>query len=100
MLMPGIRRNIPRGFWCVIAEAADLLIWAEHIFIPAGLDMQAYDLLDGSVGTHWARFREGKEWAGQSIYYVHPFPDKRGPRDARAYPMCELQYFREWLHQT
>jgi prophage antirepressor-like protein len=100
MLLPGIRRHLPRGHWCVFSEAADLLIWAEQVFIPAGLEMQAYDLLDGSVGTHWARFREGKNWTGRRVAYIHQFPDRRGAREAWAYPMQELSHFREWLHQT
>jgi hypothetical protein len=102
MLMPGVRRHVPAGHWCVFVEAADLLIWAELIFLPAGLEMQEYDLLDGSVGKRYAAFREGKSWAGARITYTHVFPegDPRGAREAAAYPMCELSYFREWLHAT
>lgn len=102
MQMPAIRRNVPAGYWCIFTEAADLLIWAEQLFIPAGLAMDEYHLLDGSVGAFWPRFREGKPWAGVRVQYVHQFPDgdRRGARPAWAYPMSELQYFREWLHTT
>jgi hypothetical protein len=84
----------------VFVEAADLLIWAELVFVPAGLEMQQYDLLDGSVGKRWKQFREGKSWAGDLITYSHAFPpgDPRGVREAAAYLMSELPYFREWLH--
>src|SRR5262249_26821560 len=95
-----VRRHVPHGHWCVFVEAADLLIWAELIFLPAGLETQAYDLLDGSVGARWKRHREGKPWAGARVPYAHHFPhgDRRRARKAWAYPMAELAYFREWLH--
>jgi hypothetical protein len=100
MLMPGIRRQVPHGHWCVFVEAADLLIWAELIFLPAGLERQAYDLLDGNVGIRWVQYREGKPWAGTRVSYTHCFPpgDPRGAKEAWAYPMAELPFFREWLH--
>jgi hypothetical protein len=100
MLLPSVRGQVPRGHWCVFVEAADLLIWAELIFVPAGLEMQQYDLLDGSVGKRYSQHREGKPWAGRRITYTHTFPpgDPRGEREAAAYPMAELPYFREWLH--
>jgi hypothetical protein len=102
MLMPAIRRHLPRGFWSVFSEASDLLIWAEHVFLPAGLTMQAYDLLDGSVGKMYSRFRENKPWTGRRINHTHKFPDgdRRGECEAAAYEMRELQHFREWLHLT
>ena len=101
MLMPSVRRQVPEGHWCVFIEAADLLIWAELIFVPAQLEMQACDLLDGSVGTRWKQFREGKQWAGERVQYTHCFPpdDIRGEQLAWAYPMAELPHFREWLHR-
>lgn len=99
MLMPSIRCHVPRGHWCVFVEAAELLIWAELVFVPAGLEMQQYDLLDGSVGKRYSQFREGKPWAGRRITYAHHFPpgDSRGQQEAAAYPMSELSYFKEWL---
>jgi hypothetical protein len=60
--------------------------------------MQQYDLLDGSVGKRWVAYREGQEWAGTRVTDPHPFPDVRGTREAWAYPMQELAYFRQWLH--
>jgi hypothetical protein len=101
MLLPSIRGQVPPGHSCVFVEAADLLNWAELIILPAGLEMQDYDLLDGSVGKRWVQFREGKEWAGCRVHYVHQFPpgDPRGAREAWAYPMSELAHFREWLQR-
>ena len=97
MLLPEVRQGVPRGHWSVFTEAADLLIWAEQIFLPAGLEMQQYDLLDGSVSKRWAQFREGQEWTGVRVGYPHPFPDVRGTREAWAYPMQELACFRQSL---
>ena len=51
-----VRRRLPRGYWCVFIEGADILIGAEHIFGPANLEMKQYDLLDGSIGARWAAF--------------------------------------------
>jgi hypothetical protein len=98
MRLPEVRQGVPQGHWSVFTEAADLLVWAEQIFLPAGLDVEQYDLLDGSVGKRWSQYRNEKEWAGTRIEYPHPFPDVRGTRMAWAYPMDELAYFRQWLH--
>lgn len=97
-----VRRQVPKGHWCIFVEAADLLIDAEHVFTAAGLGMGEYDLLDGSVGLRWAEFRADKPWAGERVHYAHAFPpnDPRGVRQAWAYPMAELAAFREWLHEV
>ena len=38
------------------------------------LPIERFDLLDGSVGIHWAKFREGKPWAGERIRYRRGVP--------------------------
>src|SRR6185437_8538155 len=55
-----VRRCLPRGYWCVFIEGAEILIGAEHIFGPANLEMKQYDLLDASIGAHWSPFRQDK----------------------------------------
>jgi hypothetical protein len=96
----GVRSNIPPGYWSVFTEGADLLITAEEIYVEAGLEMDRFDLLDGSVGMHWPRYRAMKPWERDRIPYGHPFPDRRGVRDAWAYEMSELPHFRSWLYNV
>jgi prophage antirepressor-like protein len=95
-----VRKALKAGYWCVFIEGAEVLIGMEHIFGPADLEMKQYDLLDGSIGSHWAKFRVGKPWAGERIKYEYTFPedDPRGTVRPWAYPMQELEYFKYWLH--
>lgn len=94
---------IPNGFWCVFIESARFLFGAEHVFAPAGLEMEADDLLDGSIGQRWARFRVGKFWAKPHGTYPHAFPDDlTSGRAGKTFPAkCyrdeELLRFRHWL---
>jgi hypothetical protein len=77
-----------------------VLIGAEHIFVPADLEMKQYDLLDGSIGKRWAIFRQDQPWMGVRIQYEYTFPDgdPRGTVYAWSYPMEELAHFKSWLH--
>ncbi len=95
-----VRRALRSGYWCVFVEGAEILIGAEHIFGPANLEMQQYDLLDGSIGRHWSIYRSDKPWAGRRLPYDYTFPkgDPRGTVRPWSYPMQELEYFKEWLH--
>ena len=66
--------KIPEGYWCILNEAANLLIWVEaRLKYP----VDKADLLDGSVGIHWSKYREGKPWTGDRIKFKYRFPDGR-----------------------
>jgi len=95
-------RQVPLDYWTVFEECASFLVIAESAFQAIGVEMDELDLLDGSIGQHWARFREGKDWCGERIRYPHRFPagDPRGTQLAWAYPMGELQEFRAWMHSV
>jgi prophage antirepressor-like protein len=95
-----VRSVLPKGYWCVFIEAAELLIGAEHIFGPADLEMKQYDLLDGSIGRHWSTYRQDKPWMGMRKNYLYTFPndDPRGTVQPACYPMEELGHFKTWLH--
>jgi prophage antirepressor-like protein len=95
-----VRRCLPAGHWCVFIEGAEMLIGAEHVFGPADLEMHQYDLLDGSIGKHWAIYRQDKPWMGRRVGYSYTFPppDPRGTVQPWAYPMHELEHFKMWLH--
>jgi hypothetical protein len=56
-----------------------------------------FDLIDGSIGIWWSKYRKNKSWAQESSTYLYEFADKRGTRDAKCYLNSELQYFRHWL---
>lgn len=95
-----VRHCLPEGYWCVFIEGADMLIGAEHVFGPADLEMKQYDLLDGSIGKHWVKYRQDKPWMGirRSYQYTYPSGDPRGTVTPFAYPMHELEHFKTWLH--
>ena len=87
----------PPGCFSVFHRSSHLLIYVE---VELGLPIDQFDLLDGSVGTRWARYRKNQPWAGERVPYVHKFPDHRGEQEAWAYPVSEFQYFDEWLRST
>jgi len=95
-----VRQRLPKGYWCVFIEGADILIGAEVILKPAELEMHQYDLLDGSIGRHWSTFRQDKPWMGMRRSYDYTFPkgDPRGTVQPACYPMQELEHFKTWLH--
>lgn len=96
-----VRKALPKGYWCVFIEGADMLIGAEHVMGPAELEMKQYDLLDGSIGKHWSAYRQDKPWMGMRVGYRYTFPngDPRGTVTPSAYPMQELEHFKVWLRR-
>lgn len=90
----GFKMQEPSGHFTVFHKSSHLLIYVE---VELKMPIDTFDLLDGSVGQRWARYRQEKSWAGARISYDHVFPDKRDVQSAWAYPVSELQYFDEWL---
>ncbi|MFM6018018.1 MAG: Bro-N domain-containing protein [Dolichospermum sp.] len=60
--------KIPDGYWCVLHESANLLIWVEQ---RLKYPVDKADLLDGSIGIHWSKYREGKDWIGDRIKFKY-----------------------------
>lgn len=89
-------KNIPPGHWCVLEEAASLLIYVEATL---KMPVDKADLLDGSVGKHWSNYRKDKPWAGDRIEFRYTFPDGRVV-NPWAYQDSELFEFRRWLKAT
>ena len=87
--------KIPDGYWCVLHESANLLIWVEQ---KLKYPVDKADLLDGSIGIHWSRHREGKDWGGDRIKFKYRFPDGRYC-SPWCYQMRELEHFRYFLEQ-
>ena len=85
--------KIPDGYWCVLHESANLLLWVES---KLKYPVDKADLLDGSIGLCWSNFRKGKDWAGNRVKFDYLFPDGR-----RCHPWCyqmnELIHFRDFL---
>lgn len=87
--------KIPDGYWCVLHESANLLIWVEQ---KLKYPVDKADLLDGSIGIHWSRHREGEDWSGDRIKFKYRFPDGRYC-SPWCYQMRELEHFRYFLEQ-
>jgi hypothetical protein len=85
----------PEGYWTVFELSSNLLIKVECEW---KYPVDRFDLLDGSVGSRWSRYRQRQSWASADVrQYTHVFPDHRGCRPARAYRYAELPHFKAWL---
>lgn len=85
--------KIPNGYWCVLHESANLLIWVET---KLKYPIDKVDLLDGSIGSHWSNYRKDKSWTGDRVKFSYRFPDGRYC-NPWCYQMKELEYFRYFL---
>lgn len=88
--------KIPHGYWCVLHESSNLLIYVETVL---KLPINKSDLLDGSIGITWSNHRKDKSWAGDRVKYFYRFPDGR-PCQPWCYQMRELEHFRYFLEDT
>ena len=87
---------VPDELWTTFREGAEVLLLVEkEMKVP----VDQMDLCDGSIGTHWSKYREDKGWAVSSGFYMHVFRDHRGERECRAYDLSELSHFRKWLRE-
>ncbi|MCC3459798.1 MAG: hypothetical protein EAZ73_09120 [Oscillatoriales cyanobacterium] len=85
--------NVPKGYWTVLSEASGLLLWVETVL---KLPVDKFDLMDGSIGTQWAKYRADKKWAVDRKQYDYQFPDGRKCK-AWSYHRSEMIEFRAWL---
>ena len=86
-------KSCPDDKWCIFDQASEIMLLIEK---EIG-SVCEYDLADGSIGIHWAKYREGKEWAKMFGHYYHEFYDKRGNVQCKCYDYAELKYFKVWL---
>lgn len=93
----GFQMTEPEGHFTVFHKSSPLLIYVE---VEMKMPINTFDLLDGSVGIRWAKYRKGQQWAGQRIPYDHVFPDHREIQSAWAYSLSELSHFDSWLRTT
>lgn len=88
--------KIPSGYWCVLHESANLLVWVES---KLKLPVDKADLLDGSIGIQWSSHRKGKIWAGDRLKFDYRFPDGRWCHPW-CYQMRELEHFRYFVEDA
>lgn len=89
--------EIADDLWMVFREAGELLILIERDWqVP----ISDFDILDGSIGIFWARYRADKDWARSIGTYQHQFRDKRDKQPCNAFKLEELEYFRIWLREV
>lgn len=70
------------------------------LFIEKNIgSVNKYDLADGSIGTRWAKYREGKAWTSPFSHYIHEYDDSRGDRECKCYDNSELPFFKKWLKE-
>ena len=86
--------DIPKGHWCVFHEIS-LLANKVGLEYPVA----EYDLIDGSVGQAWNKYRKCFDWCQETITFPVTFGDNRDKAhvEAKAYRNSELSYFRDWL---
>jgi Rha family phage regulatory protein len=89
-------KDCPATHFSVFDASHSIMLFVEkHIG-----SINKYDLVDGSIGTRWSKYREGQPWAEEPSTYIHEYTDVRGPRACKCYKNSELQYFKEWLINT
>jgi hypothetical protein len=89
--------SIPKGYWCIFHEIS-LLANKVGIEYPVG----QYDLIDGSVGIAWNKYRTAFDWCKETTTFPVFFGDNRDKAhvEAKAYRNSELSYFRDWLENV
>ena len=86
-------RNCPETHWCIFTESHPVMIAVE-----ANVGSQCeFDLIDGSIGSWWGKYRKDKPWAKTASTYKYEFADRRRTVDAKCYENSELEHFKRWL---
>lgn len=89
-------KNCPETHWSIFDQAHPIMLFVEkHIG-----SVNEYDLVDGSIGSHWARYRKDQEWAGEAAAFLYVHKDVRGARECKCYLYSELQHFKKWLNNV
>jgi len=88
--------EVDYSLWTTFREGAEVLLFVEkELRVP----VEQMDLCDGSIGIHWKNYRKDQPWADIIGSYFHLFRDQRGRREANAYRMNELPFFKQWLQE-
>jgi Rha family phage regulatory protein len=86
-------KSCPDTHWSIFDESHSIMLFVEkHLG-----SVSQFDLVDGSIGQRWSKYRENKEWAEVSSTYMHEYNDVRGSRESKCYKYSEIEHFRKWL---
>lgn len=83
----------PPTHFCIFDQTPKIMLPIEQ---EIGFESE-YDCVDGSVGRHWKKYREGKKWACETSTYPHHFKNKRITKPVLCYLNKELEYFNVWV---
>lgn len=94
-------QSAPKGYFHVFNEAHTII----YELIAAGADVGPKTVVDISIGQHWSRYWEEREWDldfGPRQKYPHRYPDdhpqaKSNPQESWCYPINALGPYRQWL---
>lgn len=88
--------EIPYENWTIFRECADLLLLLEQDWkIP----INDFDILDGSIGKMWMKYRKDKDWKRPLSSYKHQYRDQRGKVECNAFSYNEISHFKKWLDE-
>lgn len=61
-----------------------------------------FDLIDGSVGQCWSKYRKAFDWIQPTIFFPIFFGDSRDAAQVQVhgYKNSELPHFRDWLENV
>lgn len=89
-------RDCPDNKWCIFDVANEVMLFIEkHIG-----SVNHFDLVDGSMGIHWMKQREGKAWKGQVGQFWYHHEDVRGDRMANCFDYKEMEHCKIWLREV
>jgi Rha family phage regulatory protein len=95
-IMSNPTKTCPDTHWSIFAESHSMMLFVEQNIGS----VNEYDLVDGSIGIRWSKFREGKDWAMECSTYNHEYKDVRGTRPCKCYEYSELPHFKKWLREV
>jgi prophage antirepressor-like protein len=86
--------EIPKGHWCVFHEISLLANKVGETY-----HVGEFDLIDGSVGQCWSKYRKAFDWIQPTILFPIFFGDSRDAAHVQVhgYKNSELPHFRDWL---
>ena len=87
--------EVPPDYWVIMQHCGHILLKIEQM----GYSVGAYDLVDSSIGKHWANYRRSLEMS-ESVVKVAKYKgvnQARFPVKPKAYPFDELGIFAKWL---
>lgn len=99
-----LKDSAPPGYFIIFQEVTGLVV----DLIANDLTVNSKTIVDGSVGSHWARHWKDNDLAsqyGERVPFEHNYPRYypqalSNPQPANAYPDAALPDFRRWFKQV